>query len=512
MIGHKQTLFGLIAALTIVPAQSQDKTFYEQNGLVVVECESVPPGDDWVLRSGSYTLDGSHTVEGYTGNGCYHFTGNRETSGNASGFMAYGIHITNPGSYRLSMRGMEAPIETGEGDKANDCYIKMDGQSGCEGKFTKYVRLGGSFNWTFGIRLECSHHSFSDAVYDLSAGTHTFWIAGRSKNFLVDRFVLFNSDLSNVDPEDLNLPESSTDDSSLPPVPEQVAINATDFSSRGDFYIDGKYLAIDPLNDSDQKATATENFPGTDGEYDITFYGVGEEDGESVYKLWINGDLIGEYQVDTTSESFAEGERFNRTWTGVTVNADDEIKVEAEARSNGTIEENGAPGGYAWSRGRWYKIDFVPAGGSSGGGEPAVIESPAAGSVLVMGSTITLKGAGTNLSWSYDANSDKKGQLAIGEGEQVSFTVPTDVVSPLQITIILNGSGGKTEKTYDLAEGGSTVVMPRRSSTCAERSERVVLYSINGKKIRISNNASRRPVGIVITQSDNAAQPRVLLK
>jgi hypothetical protein len=318
---------------------AQNKTFHEKNGLVVVECESVPAGDSWVLRSGSYVLKGTNTVAGYTGNGCYHFTGNTETSGSVKGTMAYLIHITNPGKYRLYLRGMEAPIESGAGDQANDCYIKMVGQSGCEGTFTKYVRLGNSYEWTFGIRLECSSHTFSDAIYELSAGTHTFQIAGRSKNFLIDRFVLINSAKSQENPTNLNLAESSSDGSGSP-------------------------------GDGETPAVST------------------------------------------------------------------------------------------------------------------VIIEPASGTSLVMGSTVTLKGSGTNPAWSYDADSDKLGEIAIGTGAEVSFSVPTGVTGPMQITLFLSGAAGKVQKTYSLVDDRqSTSLRMRQEALHAPVHIQSSLFGIDGRKV-----------------------------
>ncbi|MBD3317300.1 MAG: hypothetical protein GF344_16050 [Chitinivibrionales bacterium] len=193
---------------------AQEQVFEELNEIVVIECESVPAGTDWEFRTGNYKLGGTKSIAGYSGNGCYHFVGNSEANGPAKGIMDYNIKINTPGTYRLYMRGMEAPIESGAGDRANDCYIRMVGQSGCEGNLKKFVRLGGSFEWTWNIRLECSHHSFSDPYYELGAGIHTFQIAGRSKNFLVDRFVLATNNVSN--PKDLSLPESPMTGDTVP--------------------------------------------------------------------------------------------------------------------------------------------------------------------------------------------------------------------------------------------------------------------------------------------------------
>jgi hypothetical protein len=85
MSASRRAAATLIALAVVTIASAQDKSFNEQNALVVVECESVPPGDNWVLRTGSYTLDGSRTVAGHTGAGCYHFAGNQEESGSVTG-------------------------------------------------------------------------------------------------------------------------------------------------------------------------------------------------------------------------------------------------------------------------------------------------------------------------------------------------------------------------------------------------------------------------------------------
>lgn len=483
----------IASVVAVAPAQ----TFYEQNGLVVVECESVPPGDQWQRLSGNDNIgSSSRTVAGHTGPACYRFTGNSESSGPVTGIMDYKINITNAGTYRLYMRGMEAPIESGAGDQANDCYIKMVGQSGCEGQFTKFVRLGSSYEWTFGIRLECSHHTFSDPYYDLSAGTHTFQIAGRSKNFLIDRFVLINSAVSNASPTNTSLPESPTSDTGGGTTPTGCTLNAVDFANKGNFYVDNNWLAINPSNHT--TATATTPFECESGTYDITFHGVGESDGQSEYELFVNGTSVGKYQVPLSSQAFEEGDAYNMTWQDVSVNNGDEIKVQAWIHSSD---------GQEYSRGRWLKVEFVTEGGSTT--DPTVIVEPAAGTVIPMGATITLIGTGTNLSWSYDANSDGLPEVPIGSGDTVSFEVPTGVTGPQEITIYLSGAGGKVSRLYSL---GSATVVPRgvRAPSGVVAPDGVVkLYGVDGRTVgevelatgRLVGSAHRLPAGTYLIRT-----------
>ncbi|MBD3392838.1 MAG: hypothetical protein GF418_12095 [Chitinivibrionales bacterium] len=351
--------------------QTAAAAFVEEDGLVVVECESVPPGSEWQLRTGAYDIGGGHTTAGASCNACYHFTGNAENSGGVTGEMLYPIKITNPGMYVLHMLVMEAPVESNDGTWANDCYIKMEGQTeGCDGNFTKYVYLGGSFSWGWDPKIECGQHNFVTADYDLDAGIHNFYIAGRSKNFLVDRFVLAKSSVSN--PTDLSLPLSSLDDGS----------------------------------------------------------------------------------------------------------------------------EQTCGGGGDWT--------------------PTVIESPAEGTSLVMGSTITLEGTGDNLSWSYDANSDGEGNVSIGTGNTAEFEVPTGVDDPKTITITAVGDGGSASRTYDLLDQGVTVVYDIDGFRRQHRSKSTAaFYTLDGRRLRArSLREAAASVGmsaVVLVRNGDGATAKLLV-
>ncbi|MBD3244268.1 MAG: hypothetical protein GF331_26990, partial [Chitinivibrionales bacterium] len=287
-------ILGVLLCAASGTAVGQTTTFYEHDGIVVVQVESVPPGDNWHARTGDFVLTGSHTVAGYTGNSCYQFEGNAESGGSVNGIMSYDISIQTPGTYQLYMRVMEAPIETGEGDKGNDCYVRMNGQDGCEGQFTKYVLLGESYQWSWGVKLECSHHSFSDARYNLAAGTHRFQIAGRSKNFLVDRFTLALVGTS-VNPYDIDLPESPTDPN-IDPLPIiMYDMRAVDFPYSGTGYVKQNiWISLDAANDVRQ-ATVAQAFPYVSGPYNVRLYAAAENTGTSTYRVWAGDNLIGTY-------------------------------------------------------------------------------------------------------------------------------------------------------------------------------------------------------------------------
>jgi len=167
--------------VTVAPAQSGGNIFQEADGLVVVEVESTPLEGDWVLET---------AYSGYTGTGYYRMNGNSVQSGNPNGALSYFINITNPGTYNLRIHSNKKNV--GDDTWANDCYTKMVGHSGYQGNFTKTYQSGSSETWRWSTKHE-DGSTHLDPQYTLSAGVHEFQIAGRSKDFIIDRFVLYKS-------------------------------------------------------------------------------------------------------------------------------------------------------------------------------------------------------------------------------------------------------------------------------------------------------------------------------
>lgn len=83
--------------LVDVPDQST-LPFIEQNGLIVIEAESIPVVAPWVVENSRF---------GYTGAGYLRFDGNTIFSGPADGLMEYQIYISNPAKYRVSFRSLK---------------------------------------------------------------------------------------------------------------------------------------------------------------------------------------------------------------------------------------------------------------------------------------------------------------------------------------------------------------------------------------------------------------------
>lgn len=163
----------------------------EKNGLLEIEVESVLLEGNWMVHESEDSLD---FIKGFSGDAVLQFTGNTEVSGPPDSPLSYSFRIQTPGTYRLKMRALEAPLETGEGDKANDCYLKLAGGEDWLGEYTKFVLLGDSYTWSWNVLSEPHHHEFEAPEYALAAGEYEILIAGRSKNFIMDKIVLYKVD------------------------------------------------------------------------------------------------------------------------------------------------------------------------------------------------------------------------------------------------------------------------------------------------------------------------------
>ena len=129
-------------------------------------------------------------------------------------------------------------------------------------------------------------------------------------------------------------------------------LKAKNLSLKGTaYYLDkGKWLAVNP----EKNKTAAIDVPVqfADGIYHITLNAVGEEDGQSSYKVSVNGTEIGNFTCPLSKEAFEEGPAYTATWKNITVNGGDVIKIEAAIASSD---------GKEYSRARWASLNFEPA-------------------------------------------------------------------------------------------------------------------------------------------------------
>ena len=161
--------------------------FKEQNGLVVMEVESVPVSGSWVKET---------SMGGYTGSGYYTWRGPTQFNTPGQGVLKYQVTITNPGKYNFRIHNRH---DAADATASNDVFARLNG-----GSWTKtfsYVRG----QWTWVTNFDYGHGNQPQASYYLSAGTHTIEISGRSAGFSIDRISLYKDGVNGTS---TSLPQS----------------------------------------------------------------------------------------------------------------------------------------------------------------------------------------------------------------------------------------------------------------------------------------------------------------
>lgn len=111
-------------------------------------------------------------------------------------------------------------------------------------------------------------------------------------------------------------------------------------------------MAIDASKHQNTWAASKVRLTAPKGLYYITLTTLGEIDGESSYKLFVDGELIGEVKNKPTNKDYSEQKH---SFRNVRLNATSEIQIAFNSHSNGKVPEGNA---FAFSRGRWTKLNF----------------------------------------------------------------------------------------------------------------------------------------------------------
>ncbi len=117
-----------------------------------------------------------------------------------------------------------------------------------------------------------------------------------------------------------------------------------------------KVLSVNAAKYKDKYAAALGTFPGETGRYDLRINTLKEFDGESTYRIKIDGQLVGTYQNPRTDKS-GDFSPSDTTFQGIKIKNGASIQVEFNSHSNGLIPEGNAT---AYSRGRWSSLEFFP--------------------------------------------------------------------------------------------------------------------------------------------------------
>ncbi|BEU05036.1 hypothetical protein OAG1_38360 [Agarivorans sp. OAG1] len=146
----------------------------------------------------------------------------------------------------------------------------------------------------------------------------------------------------------------------LPPTSKiSLDINSFDISQVSGFvpaYKDNanNALAVNAGAYKDKYAAARYTFNNESGNYDITITTLTENDGESSYRLVVNGQQLAEY---TNPKSANNYQATKHTWSNISLTQGDVIQIEFNSTSNGeVISSNGQPD---YARGRWRLLELT---------------------------------------------------------------------------------------------------------------------------------------------------------
>ena len=113
-----------------------------------------------------------------------------------------------------------------------------------------------------------------------------------------------------------------------------------------------KAMAIDAAQHKNVFAASKVQLTAPKGLYNITISTLGEIDGESTYRLKVNGVEVGKLQ---NKETLKDYNVYAHTFNNVKLKDVNDIQVEFNSNSNGKIPEGDA---FAFARGRWTQLKF----------------------------------------------------------------------------------------------------------------------------------------------------------
>lgn len=166
-----------------------DGAYLPDDGLLVVDLESGSPSGGWTAET---------ALAGFTGGSYLRWAGANLFGTPGTDPFGFDFWIEDPGRYHFRIHNRH---DDPDSTMANDLWVRMDG-----GDWVK------AFSWQRGQWTWATQHEFSpsdkpQAEYTLARGNHRIEFSGRSFDYMVDRFHLYDDGV--VDPLNVSHPESS---------------------------------------------------------------------------------------------------------------------------------------------------------------------------------------------------------------------------------------------------------------------------------------------------------------
>ena len=106
----------------------------------------------------------------------------------------------------------------------------------------------------------------------------------------------------------------------------------------------------------DKFARAEKVYDGETGTFDLTIVTLTEFDGECVYRLLVDGEVVATF-TNPRVDKEGDFKECRHTWKGIELKSGAKLAVESNTASNDLIPEGD---GFAWARGRWTQLELSP--------------------------------------------------------------------------------------------------------------------------------------------------------
>jgi hypothetical protein len=296
------------------------------------------------------------------------------------GVLHYKVRINNPGRYYVWVRAFST------GSEDNGLHVGLNGKWPENGQRMQWCKGKNKWTWESKQRTKKEHCGVPRQIFlDIDKkGLHDIQFSMREDGFEFDKFIL----TKDINYKPKNEGEKVTVLWPLQSYYKQIGASLLENKTLpiADFPIkdtgfykhaDGKWLGINP--NKQKKAQTTTTFTFKSGNYDMVFVAVGENDGQSEFKILINNKELGTFIPPLTQAVFEEGKKNNKLWENVKFKKGDKITV---------IAKIGSTDGKEWARARWSGIIFVPVGKGK-----RVIQTPFEGALKVAQNSAPVIGA-----------------------------------------------------------------------------------------------------------------------
>lgn len=272
--------------------------------------------------------------------------------------LTYPVYVTQTGRYYIWGRAFST------GPEDNGLHVGLDGKWPESGQRLQFCQGKHQWTWSSQQRRPENHCGTPFTLWiDIEEpGQHTLMISMREDGFELDKLVLSMDE--GFTPEGMGpdatryVPAELPERSQFKEISHYKYLWKVEETFKADEDGDVPYYVHKGKNAyainaakvpyrkgfASASAVYTKKKPGT---FDLVLVTLAEIDGESEYRVRLNGKVIGKFQNPETEEDYSEAYFKIKD---VTLNENDVISVESNAHTNGKIPEGD---GTAFSRGRW---------------------------------------------------------------------------------------------------------------------------------------------------------------